>query len=87
MPNSGACCFRFDFRLAIACTHRCSFRAIDGLSRPDANNAKSCASSAGVHGRLAGRAGNHLDLDVEQRLSLSLRLHLYDVIHIGVDCG
>lgn len=32
-------------------------------------------------------AGNHLDLDVKQQLSLSFRLHLYDVIHIGVDRG
>src|SRR5213078_1440865 len=39
----------------MACTDRFSFRAIDGLSRPDASNAKSCASSAGVHGRPVGR--------------------------------
>jgi hypothetical protein len=32
-------------------------------------------------------APNPLDLDVKQRLSLSLRLDLYDVIHIGVDSG
>src|SRR4029453_269748 len=39
----------------MACTDRFSFRAIDSLSRPDASNAKSCASSAGVHGRPVGR--------------------------------
>src|SRR5258706_12415057 len=39
----------------MACTDRFSFRAIDGLSRPDASNVKSCASSAGVHGRPVGR--------------------------------
>src|SRR5258708_38825706 len=47
--------FRWLFRLVMACTDRFSFRAIDGLSRPDASNAKSCASSAGVHGRPVGR--------------------------------
>src|SRR5438445_13258018 len=31
------------------------FRLVDGLSRPDASNAKSCASSAGDHGRPVGR--------------------------------
>src|SRR5258706_3142648 len=39
----------------MASTDRFSFRAIDGLSRPDASNVKSCASSAGVHGRPVGR--------------------------------
>jgi hypothetical protein len=39
----------------MACTDRFSFRAIDGLSRPDASNAKSCSSSAGVQGRPVGR--------------------------------
>src|SRR5258705_13317588 len=47
--------FRWLFRLVMACTDRFSFRAIDGLSRPDASNVKSCASSAGVHGRPVGR--------------------------------
>src|SRR6266478_8197932 len=47
--------FRWLFRLAMACTDLFSFRAIDGMSRPDASNVKSCASSAGVHGRPVGR--------------------------------
>src|SRR5258705_11867716 len=39
----------------MACTDRFSFRAIEGLCRPDASKVKSCASSAGVHGRPVGR--------------------------------
>jgi hypothetical protein len=39
----------------MAPTVRFSFRAIKGLSIFDSSNAKSCASSSGVHGRLMGR--------------------------------
>jgi hypothetical protein len=42
-------------RVVMAMTVRFSFRAIKGLSIFDSSNAKSCASSWGVHGRPMGR--------------------------------
>jgi hypothetical protein len=42
-------------RALMAMTVHFSFRAIKGLSIFDSSNAKSCASSAGVHGRPLGR--------------------------------
>src|SRR6476646_3506355 len=48
----------------MACTDRFSFRAIDGLSRPDASNVKSCASSAGVQGRPVGRGPSFILLSL-----------------------
>src|SRR5258707_15774099 len=51
----------------MACTDRFSFRAIDGLSRPDASNVKSCASSAGVHGRPVGRGPRFIWLSPSAR--------------------
>ena len=47
--------FKMSRRLAIADTVRFNFRAIEGLSIFDSSSARSCASSAGIHGWLAGR--------------------------------
>jgi hypothetical protein len=46
----------------MATTVRFSFRAIKGLSIFDSSNAKSCASSSGVHGRLMGRGPRFISL-------------------------
>jgi hypothetical protein len=47
--------FKMSRRLAIADTVRFNFRAIEGLSIFESISARSCASSAGIHGRPAGR--------------------------------
>jgi hypothetical protein len=47
--------FRVRLRVRMANTVRFNFRAIKALSIFKSSNAKSCASSGGVHGRLAGR--------------------------------
>jgi len=44
-------------RLLMAETVRFKFQAIKALSIFESSNVKSCASSAGVHAWLAGRAG------------------------------
>src|SRR5258706_8477158 len=51
----------------MAGTVRFSFRAINGLSMSDASNAKSCASSAGVHGRPLGRGPSFILLSPSAR--------------------
>jgi hypothetical protein len=47
--------FRVLFRVCMAETVRFSFRAIKTLSVFESSNAKSCASSSGVHSRPLGR--------------------------------
>jgi hypothetical protein len=49
-------------RMVVALTVRFSFRAIEGLSIFDSSSAKSCASSAGVHGRPLGRGPSFISL-------------------------
>jgi hypothetical protein len=59
-PSSTSRLFRWLFRLVMACTLRCSFRAIKVMSIFDSSNAKSCASSAGVQGRPVGRGSSFI---------------------------
>jgi hypothetical protein len=53
---------RTDSRLLMAVTVRFSFRAIKSLSIFDSSNAKSCASSWGVHGRPLGRGPSFISV-------------------------
>jgi hypothetical protein len=53
---------RTDSRLLMAVTVRFSFRAIKSLSIFDSGNAKSCASSWGVHGRPLGRGPSFISV-------------------------
>jgi hypothetical protein len=54
-------------RLAIADTVRFNFRAIEALSIFESSNARSCASSAGVHGWPAGRGPSLISLSPSAR--------------------
>jgi hypothetical protein len=62
--------FKMSRRLAIADTVRFNFRAIEGLSIFESSSARSCASSAGVHGRLAGRGPSFISPSPSAHLQL-----------------
>jgi hypothetical protein len=62
--------FKMDRRLAIADTVRFNFRAIEGLSIFESSSARSCESSAGVHGWLAGRGPRFILLSAPVRLDV-----------------
>jgi hypothetical protein len=58
--------------MVIAATVRFSFRAIKGLSIFDSSNAKSCASSAGVHGPYQnGQGAEETDPDTQKQVAIS----------------
>jgi hypothetical protein len=56
-------------RMVMAATVRFSFWAIKGLSIFDSSNAKSCASSSGVHRRLMGRGPRLISLSPSPRFA------------------
>ena len=66
-PSTSRRLFKMALRLRMAGTVRFNFRAIKTLSIFESNSAKSCASSAGVHGRPLGRGPSFILLSPSAR--------------------
>jgi|BarGraIncu00222A_1022003.scaffolds.fasta_scaffold30852_3 hypothetical protein len=78
-------------RVFMATTVLFSLRAIEDLSIFDSSNAKSCASSGGVHGRPLGRGPSFISLSLSARCcaksSCDGKFHPFNRISLTVQEG